>query len=123
MKKLAAVFMLLLAGPALADNALVYNTIGNNVGGPNPVILSMPMNMDANHDVFMLANIVDPAGVKSISIYGNGKLLITCPKYYCMFTWPRTAMRSGQNTVVLQYTNSAGVQRQANGYVNKPAAL
>jgi len=117
---LAAVF---LVSPALADTALIFNTIGNNVAGPNPIVIMMPMHMDENHNVFMMANVIDPDGVKSVTIIGNGKTLATCQSAICNYVWARTSMRSGQNTVILQYVNSAGVQRQASGYVNKPAAL
>ena len=122
MKKLVAI-LLLIASPAFADTAVIFNTFGNNVAGPAPISLTMAMNMDADHNVLMMALANDPAGVKTVTILGNGKVLTTCQVASCRYVWPRTAMRSGSNTVVLQYVNSAGVQRQANGYVNKPGAL
>ncbi len=121
--KIFIIMLLLFITPALADSNVVFNTFGPNNAGPAPASLSIAMHPDENHNMLMMSLASDMAGIKSVTIIGNGKVLVTCQKPICTYVWGRIAMRSGENTVVLQSINSNGITNVAKGYITKPPAL
>ena len=111
--------LLLFATPAAADTAVLFSSFGKVAAGPAPVNVTLSSFADSDNNLTMMALANDPAGVKSITIYGNGRALATCPKPTCVFVWARTSMKS-TNSIQVQYTNNSGVTRSAIGQIAIP---
>ena len=77
------------------------------------------VNEDRNLRIIVSA--IDPAGISQIVLMGNNKLLMQCTTDFdCWYEWMRTAMRSGDNNIVVTVTNKTGATRVSRAIVAKP---
>jgi hypothetical protein len=58
--------------------------------------------------------------VRATSLVGNGRVLVNCPGQICQYVWSRSAMRGGDNDLVLTATTATGIQSRLPIKVTRP---